>query len=244
MPADLRAAPGESCIARPIDIRASAKPDEMIDELLRRVAHQEASVLALLELAEKSAPDQRRGTERLAASAARAADALRKRVERLRTDLEVRALVDQMVGGGDALGELLDRMADCIFAHDERISLELSADTLRRSLVASGAARDDRASDGAASLPKTVSRGVRTARVRKSRPPVRSHPATPVTPCAEALAADYTAHRALALAAVAGNNGGMRPTIRTVDPGPLGEQVQAHLRRLIELKRRDPEDDA
>jgi hypothetical protein len=210
MPADLRAAPGESYIARPIDIRASAKPDDMVADLLRRVACPEASVLALLALAEKSAPDQRRGTERLAASAARAADALRKRVERLQIDMKVRALVDQMVGGGDALGELLDRMADCIFAHDERISLDLSADTLRRSLVASGAARDDRASDGAASLPKTVSRGVRTARVRKSRPPVKSYLATLVKPSAEALATiedGYPVHRERALAAVAGNRG-------------------------------------
>ena len=244
MPADLRAAPGESCIARPIDIRASARPDEMVAELLRRVAYQESVVLNLLKLAEKSAPDQRRGIEHLAASAARTADALRKRVERMRIDLEVRGLVDQMVGGGDALGELLGAMTDCISAHDERCARALEIDTIRQALVASGAARDDYTGDGAASLPKTVSRGVRTDRVRKSRPPVRSHPATPVTPCAEALAADYPVHRERALAAVAGNSGGVGPTIRTVAPGPLGEQVQAHLRRLIELKRRDLEEDA
>jgi len=233
---ELRYSEGDPCQARAIDIRASANPGLLISGLLERVARLEDDVFRLEGLADSGPPAHAARTRALAASAARSADALRRRVAGLRHELDVRAIVEQLVGEGAALGDLLATLEQCVAAHDERQANGLTVNTLRRELVASGAARDDYTGDDAVSLPKTVSRGVRTAHVRKSRPPVRSHPATPVTPCAEALVADYPAHRERALAAVAVNGGETGPTIRAVDIGALEGVVQVHFRKLMELK--------
>lgn len=133
----------ETCASRPIDVRAVAAPDGLLADLRGRLTTLEDGVLRIQALAEGADASGQRRYAVLATSGAREVDAMRRRIDRLQRELEAKATVDALVGGGESLSELLGVLENFVSAHDAREAREAEISEARREMLASGHREDD-----------------------------------------------------------------------------------------------------